>query len=284
MKIMKKAFALLLMLSLLAVPARAADSTVTYTGSGDLFDFQPGSVYTETDLFDGFKQVMPGDVLTETVTVSNQCRSCDYVKIWMGALLHDEQDNPISPKVLEELEADGRKDALTELEYMHDFLAQLTLTVKNGEEVIYQGTPNSLEQGFEGENVYLGRFDYGDSLDLTVELAVDIGMGNAYADRIGEVDWVFVVEEHDTKSPDKPDDPDPTPDKPDQPDDPDIPLTPPEYPGTPDAPVEPDTPDQPQTPDSPKTGDETMVWPYVLLFGAGLVGLILTGKRKEKSE
>ena len=43
--------------------------------------------------------------------------------------------------------------------------------------------------------MYLGEFKYNDSLKLNVELAVDIDMGNEYAHRIGEVDWVFVVEE-----------------------------------------------------------------------------------------
>lgn len=195
---MKKVITILLALVLvmaLATTAFAAGSTVTYTGKTDLFEFEPGSVYTDTDLFENFKSVMPGDVRSEVVTVTNKYRGCDYVKIWMTALLHDGSGNPISPKVLEELKADGRKGELSELEYMHDFLDQMTLTVKNGEKVIYQGKPSSLEKGFEGENVYLGEFKYNDSLKLNVELAVDIDMGNEYAHRIGEVDWVFVVEE-----------------------------------------------------------------------------------------
>ena len=56
--------ALLLALVLLAVPVLAADSSVTYQGGAEKFVFLPGSEYTDSDLFDGFKGAMPGDTLT----------------------------------------------------------------------------------------------------------------------------------------------------------------------------------------------------------------------------
>ena len=75
---------------------------------------------------------------------------------------------------------------------MYDFLAQLQLTVKNGAEVIYQDTANNA--GGLTNNVYLGSLRKGQSLKLDVELNVPIEMGNEYANRIGEVDWVFAAE------------------------------------------------------------------------------------------
>lgn len=274
----------------LATTALAADSTVTYTGGDEAFVFQPGSYYTDTDLFENLKQVMPGDVRTEVVTLKNEYNGCDYVNLWMGALLHDENNNPISPKVLSELTADQRRGALSELEYMHDFLDQLTLTVWKGptteENILYKGRPSSLEQGFERENVRLGSLSYGESITLNIQLAVDIEMGNEYADRIGEVDWVFVLEEHDHSS--GPDDPTPPINPPYTPDQPDPPVTPPDVPVTP--PDQPDVPapdvPAPDVPDSPKTGDDTAIWPYILLFVIGLVGMVVTtvGKRKGKKE
>ena len=198
---MKRLMTLLMALVMvmgLATTVFAADSTITYNGKGKLFEFAPGSVYTETDLFEDFKGVMPGDKRTETVTIKNAYKSdsCDYIKVSIRGLLHDASGNPISPKVLEELKADERNEDLTELEYMHKFLDQLTLTVKQGTNLVYTGKPSTLEKGFEGgEAVYLGSLKKGESMTLDVTLEVPIEMDNEFADRIGEVDWVLVVSE-----------------------------------------------------------------------------------------
>lgn len=196
---MKRILTLLMALVMvlgLATTVFAADSAIIYTGKGNIFDLVPGSVYTDTDLFDNFKGVMPGDKRTETITIKNEYKGCDYIKVSIRGLLHDASGNPISPKVLEELKADDRKGELTELEYMHKFLDQLTLTVMQGKKLIYSGHPSSLEKGLE-ENVYLGSLDKGKSMTLDVTLDVPIEMGNEFADRIGEVDWVVVISEFD---------------------------------------------------------------------------------------
>lgn len=267
--------ALLMVLSLLA-PAYAAgsrDSKVTYVGGRGSFEFEPGSYWTETDLFENFKGVMPGDVLYEEVTVQNVSGST--VEIFMGGLLHDRLGNPISPRVLEELIADGRKGTLSELEYMHDFLAQMTLTVWRGdmvdENIIYQGHPDTLEEGFEDGFVRLGFFSPGRSVKLNVRLEVPLSMSNRYSYRIGEVDWVFVVQRTGGGggSGDDAFEPDPTP-------------TPTPTP-TPDPGPEP-TPTPPGMSDVPQTGDNTVFWPFVALFAVGLIGMLITllSKRKRK--
>lgn len=180
----------------LATTVFAAESTVTYTGKDKIFEIAPGTSYTDTDLFVDFKGVMPGDKRTETITIKNGYNGCDYIKISIRGLLHDAAGNPVSPKVLEELKADDRKGELSEIEYMHKFLDQLTLTVMQGTKLIYSGHPSSLEKGLE-ETVYLGSLDKGKSMTLDVTLEVPIEMGNEFADRIGEVDWVLVVSEFD---------------------------------------------------------------------------------------
>lgn len=190
----KQAFSLLLTLMMvmgLATTAFAADSSVTFK-NGKLVVFQPGSDYTQTDLFNKFKNIMPGDTLTEEITVENQSGDSDYIKVYLRAVPHDETGNPISAEVLAELRSDERRGEKTELAYMYDFLAQLQLTVKNGAEVIYQDTANNA--GGLTNNVYLGSLRKGQSLKLDVELNVPIEMGNEYANRIGEVDWVFAAE------------------------------------------------------------------------------------------
>ena len=44
------------------------------------------------------------------------------------------------------------------------------------------------------DNKLLGTFRTGDTATLKVELAVPIDLGNEYANRVGEVDWIFHVE------------------------------------------------------------------------------------------
>ena len=75
---MKKTIRYIVSLLLAAVTALslsgtafAADPAITFDGFSQGFDFQPGSEYTETDLFGNFKDVMPGDVRTETITFTN---------------------------------------------------------------------------------------------------------------------------------------------------------------------------------------------------------------------
>ena len=98
-KICKKIPAILLSLLMilsLSVTALADDSTLTFRGVDKGFDAAPGSKYTTTDLFDGFKDVMPGDQLTETVRISNEAGDCDYIKLYLRMVLHDEQGNPLT--------------------------------------------------------------------------------------------------------------------------------------------------------------------------------------------
>ncbi|MDO5041377.1 MAG: Cna B-type domain-containing protein, partial [Peptoniphilus sp.] len=180
----------------------AEDSSVTFD-SGRLMVFSPGSEYTDSALFDNFKGIMPGDTRSEEITVKNQCGDCDYIKVYLRAVPHGE-DNPISEKVLQELRSDERRGETSELEYMYDFLSQLSMTVKNGTEEIYNSTLD--DPGGLAENVYLGTLHENESLKLDLELKVSLDMGNEYADRIGEVDWVFVVEGFDRPTPPPEDD------------------------------------------------------------------------------
>lgn len=167
----------------MSISVLAANSSVTYEGGAEKFIFLPGSEHSDSDLFDGFKNVMPGDVLTETIQIENTSKNCDYVKIYMRAQVHDANGNPLSEAVAEK----------TDLVTMEAFLSQLTMTVWNGKEVIYQASPDELD-GLS-ENVLLGTFRRGERTELTVELKVPIEMDNTYMNQIGEVDWVFVAEE-----------------------------------------------------------------------------------------
>ena len=86
---MKKIFAFLCICVLLLsciTPVSAADGNVTYSGDAGQFIFTPGSEYSPTDLFPNFKDVMPGDSVTQTITVRNDASNKVKVKIYMRAL------------------------------------------------------------------------------------------------------------------------------------------------------------------------------------------------------
>lgn len=186
MKHVKRMASLLLTLVLvLAMSATVLADSASVTFNGKSFAFKPGSVYTETDLFENFKNVMPGDTLSGEITVSNQDTGNDYALLYMKAVAHDE-NNPLSKNV-----------AKTEtIESVNAFLSQLTLRVyRDGETTpFYEAAPNETAQ--LTEYVLLGKVYSGGSLKLRVELEVPIELKNDFANAMGEVDWVFLGESY----------------------------------------------------------------------------------------
>lgn len=177
----------MMLVLLLGIGAPAyADGTVSYKGGAEKFVFLPGSSYTDTDLFDGFKGVMPGDTLTQTIEVRNRFLNTGSVRIYLRAVAHDEQTNPLSKEVA----ATGETVAT-----MSDFLSKLYMEVWQGDKCIYTGTPDQLD-GLKN-NVLLASVPRFGSVTLTVKLQVPKELGNEYANRVGEVDWVFTAEELD---------------------------------------------------------------------------------------
>lgn len=174
--------ALVMVLSM-AVPALAADGTsrVTYK-DGFEFTVDDGTQMTDTDLFSSFKDVMPGDTLEQEITIINSCTSCDYVKVYLQAIPHDENNLPVAEALKE-----------VNLKEMTEFLKQMTLTVENNGKKIFNGKAGELD-GLENP-VLLGTFDHGDAATLKVKLSVDRNLtSEEFADRIGEIDWQFSVE------------------------------------------------------------------------------------------
>ena len=183
-KTFKAAFSLLMALIMalsLGVTAFAADpvADIVYEGQNKLMIY-PKTNMTTTDLFGGFKSVMPGDERTEIITFKNQANNgSDYVKLIIKGVPHDAKNVP-------------QDQAITDVAVMNDFLAQLHMTVKQGSKVIYDGTPEKqLTEGVE-----LGTFKKGEGTTLTVTLTVPLELGNAYVNMHGEVDWQFIAEEY----------------------------------------------------------------------------------------
>ena len=190
-RILSKISILLAAMILASSAVFAADGSVTYEGGAEEFVFLPGSEYTETDLFDNFKGVMPGDTIEQKIIVKNDTKDCDYVKIFMRGEAHGD-DNALSESVAAE----------ETMVSMKDFLKQLDMTVLKDGKVIFEGSGSELE-GFE-ESVLLGEFRRGDEVELTVRLSAPIELGNEYANRIGEIDWIFTAEQHNDPVPPTP--------------------------------------------------------------------------------
>ena len=168
----------------------AANGNVSYEGGAEKFVFSPGTEMSETSLFPNFEGAMPGDTLTQVVEVVNNSSNSDYIMLYLRAEEHDADSNPLETEVKE------TEDEISQL----DFLAQLHMTVTKGSdgtgEVIYDSTADQTD-GLT-DNVLLGTFRKGEGTTLVVTLEVPAELGNEYANRAGEVDWIFTAEEYDT--------------------------------------------------------------------------------------
>lgn len=156
---------IMLALCLILILPALADGTVRYQDHAEKFVFAPGSEYSETDLFDGFKGVMPGDTRTMTVSVGND--SDHEVRIFMKA-------EPAEPSE-------------------KGFLDQLHMTVNAASGDIFDAPAG--EQAQLTDFKLLGTFKKNGRTKLYVTLRVPAELGNEYMDTAGRVCWTFRVEE-----------------------------------------------------------------------------------------
>ncbi|MBQ8623017.1 MAG: hypothetical protein IJ424_01350 [Oscillospiraceae bacterium] len=168
---------LCLAVSLTCIVISAENSGVVYEGGAEKFVF-----VDDDDLFDSFKDLMPGDTVTQTVTVNSKKIGTGYVNIYLRAEPHGES-NPLSEEVAKTETVDS----------MHEFLSQLYMKVKCDGNLIFSANPGELD-GLE-KNVFIGTFGYGDEKILEIELEVPATLDSKFQNSIGEVDWIFTAEE-----------------------------------------------------------------------------------------
>ena len=175
------ALAVMLLVSL-AASAFAAD--VLYADGNQLTITGKDSTYTSTDLFGtGFKELMPGDRVSTQVTIKNTSADTDFVRLSLRVIPNDE--NTAEASTLAAAREHG-KDAAD----MLDFLAQLDIAVTNAATgaTVFQGKADQ-QYGPAGTFLPLGDYKSGETITLNVALSVPITLDNAYANRVGEIDW-----------------------------------------------------------------------------------------------
>ena len=174
-------FIALLLLCSCVLPAYAANGNVTYTGNSGKFIFTPGSEYSPTDVFPNFKDVMPGDSLTQTITIKNKASNKVKIKVYMRAL----GAHPDSEEFLSKLRLQVQKSANNTMAYMFDAQANETAQLTDW--------------------VLLGTLYSGGEVNLNVILDVPVELDNQFQEKAGYLDWQFKIEEFEIE----PDDPKP---------------------------------------------------------------------------
>lgn len=147
-----------------AAPVNLIASSVKYNGTSvnDGFEYTPAN----TDMFQNFKNVMPGDTLAQDIIVKNDL-SDRSIKVYMRA---------------EPVKVEDRS-----------FLENMALAVYANGDLI--SDTNASELGGLKSNVLLGTIAPDATVTLTANLCVDIRMGNEFALQEGDVVWIFTIEE-----------------------------------------------------------------------------------------
>ena len=167
MKTMKRLLMLFVAVVYAAVimPSAMA-ANVVYTEDGGQIIFLSASEHIETDLFTDFKDVMPGDVIYQTIRLDNQASDAVDVNVY--------------------LRSQGVRGGSA------DFLHQLHLEVTDPQDtVIFDGQADEKAQLTEW--LHLGEVHPGETMDLQLKLEVPTSMGNEYQNQIGYVVWEFWI-------------------------------------------------------------------------------------------
>ena len=198
-KTSKRLFSLILvavMMIGMAISGFAA-GVVTFEANEQKFDFAPGSVYSPSDLFTDFKNLMPGDSVTQSVRVKNNGKDGYTTNIYIRALgaTPDKVIKEATDTAGEVKFEDGKELNGTGKTVNQKVLSQLELDVvaKKDSKKLFDATADKTD-GLS-DWVMLGSLRKGGEVDIEVTVTVPLTMGNEFQNVAGGIDWQFKVEE-----------------------------------------------------------------------------------------
>ena len=181
-KTSKRLFSLILtavMMFGMAISGYAA-GVVTFEANEQKFDFAPGSVYSPSDLFTDFKNLMPGDSVTQLVRVKNNGKDGYTTNIYIRALGPADEseitpnDKTVNQKLLSQLELD--------------------VVVKKDSKKLFDATADKTDGLTDW--VLLGSLRKGGEVDLDVTVTVPVELTGEDMENVAAgIDWQFKVEE-----------------------------------------------------------------------------------------
>lgn len=173
-----------------SMTALAADA-VTVSGTGKYKESTDVKVTQDKDLFSNMKNLMPGDHVTNTVTVGNQ--SSRLVTLYMKAYPVFGSEDDILAKGGYQENSTASAEGKTFEETLLD-MADMTLSLDGT--VIYDGKASSVGTGLADaeKGICLGHFPSGTEKTLTIELSLPITLDNSYVNSFDVVDWIFYAE------------------------------------------------------------------------------------------
>lgn len=144
-----------------------------------------------TDLFQDFKGVMPGDVLTQTVTLRAAGTNQNSYRVFLYARECGQAENggihvrPGTDKeVLENIEL-----------YVYQVDGENRTLISKGLKGDIGNIPGAIgEEAAVEAGARLGTLDASDEVTLEVELRVNINAGNEFANKAAYIDWVFYAD------------------------------------------------------------------------------------------
>lgn len=171
--------------TLAVATVKTADTAVMYNGSTQKIEFDNALFHflgkAEPDLFNEFKNMMPGDKVTQKILVGTKNIGSDTVKMYLRV-------EPVQG------DSDDIKAANADYQKLLNEVGKewVTLTVKqDGKELAESG---QIARGDLKNGVLLGTFTGNKTSELEVTLDIDINAGNELQGLTAAVDWVFTAE------------------------------------------------------------------------------------------
>lgn len=196
-------FCTMVMMTVGSMTALAADTdSINVEGSGTASGSTHVQVYQDKDLFSNMKELMPGDTISNQVTVANTSNRAVTVYLKAYPEFIGEASSSVATRVRTEsnqgistASADGKT-------FRSDILDQITMTLRLGDEILYEGSAdgedpvNGYAAMVDGDyGISLGEFASGSQQTMTIDLTLPgPEFDNGFADKFDAVDWVFCVE------------------------------------------------------------------------------------------